>query len=487
MGLFDFFKKKEVANLTGEELKRALFDAVSLNKSKEFMKLCKNYNSLISESFKHWQKIPDDIKAEPQKVQWYGQGMISIAQYFEQAFGDSSLMQIMMGDPKDNPLVIWQESFEKSCNMIESEEYESAIKVLTELIEDFKELSGSGVDQFLPITYGKLGEALFQSGKVEDALKPTLKAIDLCENVQDLEGVLAYNSNIHEMYRYLNLGDKAKFHALKLAELYENNCDHETAEYYKERAQMCEKGEPLLRVVGLIENRKVELDKLPPQIEGRCQFIFERNKICLEPCERMVSQGKAAGSENNFDKALKLFEAAAEKDEFSPEPFFHMGFTLLHLKKYTEACGAYDEVEKRAPGWYHSRTDRYLAELLISEKIRHENWLTLTLLEDGLEPLTEKLKIAEALAGEIPNCDLALYQLAEIHHKIGDNEAAYKSAVAALKISENFAVKTRILLLLGLTAPEKAQAHEYLEQAKKLNGNLVAAATAQMCLSKFHA
>jgi Tetratricopeptide repeat len=80
--------------------------------------------------------------------------------------------------------------------------YAEAADRLRAAIENAKGLRGSGVDSYLPVTYGRLGECLFQSGDAESARAPMEHALAHCESSGDSDGIVAYLGNLYEIHRY---------------------------------------------------------------------------------------------------------------------------------------------------------------------------------------------------------------------------------------------------------------------------------------------
>src|SRR5207249_3748491 len=118
--------------------------------------------------------------------------------------------------------------------------------------------------------------------------------------------------------------------------------------------------------------------------------------------------------------------------------------TLLHLQRYVDAVASYEATEELAPGWFHCRTDLWLAQQLVLGNLDHETLLPLHILEDGPMPPEEKVRLAEQALVRTP-------QLALLHLLRGKNlarlgrpweaEEAYRQGLAC---SAEPDVKTRL-------------------------------------------
>jgi Flp pilus assembly protein TadD len=212
------------------------------------------------------------------------------------------------------------------------------------------------------------------------------------------------------------------------------------------------------------------------------QFVFERNRIALRPCSANVERGKALGAASDFEAAASAFREASEHDPYDPEPWYQLGFTYVFLGRHREAVDAYDRVEELAPGWFHCREERFVAQLLAAETIDADTHALLTMLQDGAEPPDEKLAMADAALVE--HGELALLHL---HRAVAlDNLGRRDEALLAFRRGLEAKLRepaTETRLLFGLAAAaDGAERDEAIERAITLDGNRVSAAMARMLL-----
>ena len=108
-------------------------------------------------------------------------------------------MAQLQGPPEENIVLLWQEALLTAESDAAHGDYGSGISRLEHALEKAKSLTGAGVDDLLPKTYGLLGTLNYRAGNRERAHEFTLKAKSCCERVGDHEGaaeIYARNLNI---------------------------------------------------------------------------------------------------------------------------------------------------------------------------------------------------------------------------------------------------------------------------------------------------
>jgi tetratricopeptide (TPR) repeat protein len=484
MGLFEFLFGPHVPKPSDpDELKRVVLLTVRSGDRRRLERLCRTNSESIRTHFPGWQKVPEQIRGDPAEVQQYVAGLVAIAQVFAEGLGHQELMQRLLGSPHNNPLVRWQDTLGKARQWMDGFRYAEAQSVLSDLLIDTHELGGSGADKYRPITLGYLGESYFQSGDAQKAVEPTTQALELCRDCGDTEGVLAYLGNLYEMHRYLGQQGAAADWAAQLADAFERQGRLDEARRYRRQEVLLREGEPLNRVVAVVDGQRYEVDE-PGALSDHVQFFFERNRITLQPARALTTDGERSGNEGRFDEALATFESAAKADPFDPHCRYQAGLTLLHLGRYADAVASYETTEALAPGWFHCRADLWLAQQLTLGQVGHETWLKLQALEDGPMPPHEKVRLAERALTEAP-------RLAHLHLARGKNLAllghpreardAYREGLACEPEPD---VRTRLLVDLGVLLEDTAERRALLGECQAIDGNLVAAATATIFLRK---
>jgi tetratricopeptide (TPR) repeat protein len=463
-----------------DELRQQLFAA---NRPFGLLRLCRRYSDLIREHFPAWRIVPVPVRASPEQTQQYMDGMVAIAQTFEQSLRDPSLMQLLLGPTGTNPLERWQKRVEEARSLKEDLHYRDAVTLLTDQLIDARKLKGSGVDAYLPVTLGELGECYFQLGEADRALAPTEQALEIVRRTGDTEGILAYLGNLYEAHRYLEQAEPAARCAEQLAEHLQQQGQADEARRYRSQAARVRAGEPRNRVVIDLDGRRLEVEEVLGGIEGRVRFLFERNKLTLRPAEVLVGRGEEEGKQGRYEPALELFREAARADPFAPQPHHEAAVTLLHLDRAVEAVEEYERTEELAPAWFHCRSEGWLARQIVLGRYGQSTFLLLRAIEDGGLARRDRLSLLER--GLVQTPDLAL-----LHHLrgkvLGESRRSDEAITAyrrGLECAAEDDVHTRLLVdLAGLLGPGEER-RRLLEEAVARDGNLVAAATARIMLA----
>lgn len=174
------------------DLRTRLFDLAANGPRDSFDSLCRRKRTRIRDDFAGWLRIPDELRA---RAEWYAQGLIAVAAWFE-ARGDRKLLTLLRGDPRDNPLERWQLDFAEAQTYLERGAADEAVAVLTPVIAGMRDLSGSGVDHWLPRMLGLVGLAYHRLGERDQAIAATSEALLLCQQLGDREGATTYRANL---------------------------------------------------------------------------------------------------------------------------------------------------------------------------------------------------------------------------------------------------------------------------------------------------
>jgi tetratricopeptide (TPR) repeat protein len=181
-------------------LKELLFDAVAADDTAQLAALCQAHRQLIVEQFAGWRTLPPAARADADEMQRQAQGLLAVAQYFAQSLGDRTLLDLLVGDQRDNPIQRWQETIKRIDTLMHERHHDQALTEIETMIRGFAGMRGSAVERFLPVAYGRLGECLFHLGKLQHALVATEQALALCEEINDVEGVITYLGNLVEIH-----------------------------------------------------------------------------------------------------------------------------------------------------------------------------------------------------------------------------------------------------------------------------------------------
>ncbi len=468
---------------SSDELRRLLLDAAAGDDLDMLERLCREHEEAILAHFPQWRTMPPGVRDVPPLAERYGQGLVAIAQCFEQRLGRPELLRLLMGTPENNPLARWQRTLDQAQKLMEEVRFAEAASLLTDCFIDVRGLKGSGVAAYLPVTFGLLGECHFQAGEAARAVPPTEKALELCTQAGDAEGVAAYLGNLYEIHRYLGDAETAAACADRLADALERQGNSPEAGRYRKQARLVRAGEPRNRVIADVDGRRFEMDEVLTGTPGRVQFAFERNRLTLRPAQVLTERGKQAAGAGNFEEALDLFRQAARADRWAPDPHYQAGLTLLYLERYEEGAAQYEETEELAPGWFHCRSHLWLARQLALGRLNQAVFRLYHVLEDGPLSPRQKVDMAERALRQVPALAFIHRARGKALQALGQPAGAEAAFREGLRCVEEPDLQTRLLVDLAAVTGDAGEKNRLLRQAADLQGNLVGAATAAVLLA----
>ena len=468
--------------MSPDAVRDALIEAATAGDSHRIDELAHKQRAVILENFSSWQKVPESIRADAGETKRYVGALIAVAEHFKSALDDPSLTERLAGTPDKNPLSKWQKALRSAREAFAGARYSEAEEVLREGMATARGASGPGVDLYLPMTWGLMGQCRLHQGKIPEAVALFWKALELSERTGNIEGQLAHLSSLHEANRWLGETAEAAALADRLAERATQAGDSVRAEWARARAKRVRDGEPLNRVVLEVGGNKLELDELrAPLPEGRLRFHFERNRIELGAVSALVDNGARLGSEGDDAGALGCFRSAATIDPWDPRPPYLAGLAQMGLERYPDAVESYETTERLAPGWYHCRADRALALDLAARRVSRVTFEAVRRIEDGDKSASEKVALADVALADAP--DLAMLHLLKANALIELKSAseAAEAARAGLTRDPDPDVRTRLLIALARVTPTH-ESRRLLEEAVALDGNRIASAMARVML-----
>jgi tetratricopeptide (TPR) repeat protein len=468
-------------------------DVVQRGDQEELQRLCLAHRSTIEEAFASWKTVPPAFRSDQALVERYVATLLAVAEFFARGLGRPQLLQLLTGRDRGrdqpSPLDRWHGSLERAHALLAESQYAEAATLLQAIVDETEGLRGSWVDRYLPITLGMLGSAHFNVGRVEDAAEPTRRALAICEATGDVEGVVAYLTNLHEIERWRGEVESAAGLADRLGEALRDG-DPARARRYVERARRLRAGEPLVRVVVVPDNEAtaVELDQLHELGDEpkRMTFAFERNRVTLGAAAALAEQGRTEAERRELEAALQLFDRAAAIDPHDPEPHYQAGMCLAELGRFADAVQRWEGVEARAPGWYRVGEDRALAAKIEAGQLDPHVLRIVRELEDGGRPPRAKIALAQSAIERYGDLARIHHALGKAHFAVGELDEAARAWLRAQQTADDPGIETRALTDLGATAVDPAQGHRLLHRAVDLAGDLVAAAQARVMLYLAH-
>jgi tetratricopeptide (TPR) repeat protein len=464
-----------------DALRQALLDSTS--DPAQLEALCRQHRDVIHQHFEAWRQVPVELRDRPDQFQQFAHRIIAIAKCFAERLGDPSLLHVLMGPEGSNPVERWQQALAEARREMDQLRYQEAAARLTDLAIDVGRLKGSAVETYLPVILGSLGECYFHTGHAVRAVEPTRQALELVRKIGDPNGIAAYLGNLYELHRYLGQGAEAGACADELAQIHERQERTADARRYRNQARLVRAGEPLLRVIVDLGGQRYEVEEVPRGLAGTARFAFERNRLMLRPAQVLTEQGEREAGQGKFDSALAHFLDAAKADPFAPQPVYEAALTYLYLERPSDAAAAYESTEELAPGWFHCRSEGWLTRQIVAERYDLEDFQVLRALQEGMFDPQVKWQLIERALAKRP--DLALYhhqhgKLLLAQNQTSDAEAAFRRGLAC---AEEPDIQTRLLVELAALASGEER-RRLCEQARQINGNLVAAATATLLLAQ---
>lgn len=462
------------------DLRETLFAALDRGDIARLEELCHAHRTEILAAFPAWQTVPEGMRGDTERLQRYANGLIAIARVFAERLGDDSLLRRLAGG-EDNPLAKWDTELQAASEEIEAMRYAEAGRRLERVLDETNALRGTGADQLRPITLAFLGECMFQEGNADAALPFYELALEGVRAIGDASGIAAYLDSLYELNRYLGRGPAAARYASELATVLALAGRDSDAKRLQRRAEIAREGEPKNRVIATLENgHSVELDEV--HVFGRVRFSFQRDRIALRKASALVEEGEKLGASGRLDDALAKFREAAQLDPQFAHARYQEGFTLCVLRRYEEAVAAYTACEQLAPGWFHCRADLWVAKQLAAGKIEHETFEALRELEDGPGTPEAKLELADRAIAKAPQVSGLYLERGRQLARLGRTEDARAALREGLARDPDIDIRTRLLVQLAILVEDKTERASLFEEAVRVDGNLVASATAQLAL-----
>src|SRR5688572_24190604 len=145
MGFFDsLFRSRKPAEATPDALREALLEAAAQADPRPLERLCRANQAAIVEHFASWQQVPQAIRARPDALERYAQGLIGVAQLFAEVLGEPALLQRLSGPRDSNPIAQWEEALTQARALMDQARFEQALPLLAAVVPRMQTLEGSG-------------------------------------------------------------------------------------------------------------------------------------------------------------------------------------------------------------------------------------------------------------------------------------------------------------------------------------------------------
>jgi tetratricopeptide (TPR) repeat protein len=473
------FKRKVPEALAPTEIRDRLIEAAASGPRARLRALCNEYKEQVAANVGVMVKMPEGMPTDPATLNSYIQCLGAVAECLANECGAPALWNKLCGTPDNNPLLQWDRWYGELPERMNRLEHDALIAEARDFISRAKTLQGPAARQNEAFLNGRLGELLFHSGRVREAEGPFCAALQICREINDGEGQRVYLNNLREVYRHL--GDAAE--AVRVGEELIRLSRQAGLECSRliNQVELIRRGEPLCRVVCVKDGEERELDEIAHVGAGRYDFQFRRNRLQLQMTAVLVQQGMELGSGGKLADALEKFHQAAEIDPHDPDPVYQSGVCLLDMGLYKAAREAFEKVELLAPGWFHCRSDRWLAESLEAGTISEDEFRVLRVLGDGVLPPDEALRMATQAVNRWPTFAPLYLPLGDLHRDRQDTVGALACYRKGLELVAEPDLESRLLCAAaGLLPQGSAERAELVKRAVSLQGSLVAQATAAL-------
>lgn len=480
MPFWPFKKPFKVEPLDVAELQIQLVQKAHSASPKEFKKFCRAYQSQIESNAHVLKIVPEAVRDDPEQCDYFAQGLIQAAFFLNENLNSPVLLNTFSMKQDENPFEKWNDFREQITERLENHEHAQVVDELRDLIQKIQNYKGDSALQYEALVNGDLGSVLFKSGNAKEAEAPFNRALELCEQIGDSQGVAIYLRNLLEIARYLGDSDKTISCAERLVAELENQQSSDTAEA-KSQLELLKSGEPLCRIICRKGGQIVEPANMVPETGVRVSFEYVRNRPSFQLVGLLVQEGNAKAAKGDLADALELYHQANEIDPYDPDPLYQSGMALMELGSYSQALETYQEVEKLAPGWFHCRFDGWLAGHLEAGKIPSEVLEIWRALVDGGGDLAELSEISKMAIDRFPEFAPFWRRYGDLQREQNLSDEAERAYRKGLEFVEDAETESHLLAALaGMMPPEANARKEIIERCLKLEGNLMAQATAQL-------
>jgi hypothetical protein len=146
-------------------------------------------------AFPSWTTVPEPIRADRRAIERYGHKLVQVAELLN-ARGHPGPLKALEGDPEDDPVHRWNETFAKAQALADADRPAASAKVFRWLLSELDRASGWAVNDMRSLVLGALGAVSWQAGDVGQAFHWTKRALEACVANDDSYGIAAYRENL---------------------------------------------------------------------------------------------------------------------------------------------------------------------------------------------------------------------------------------------------------------------------------------------------
>ena len=472
MGLFDKFRRKPASGRSegsersersptsddpdADELFAALERALERADEAEFEAVCREHSDAIVDAFPGWRRVDQGLA--PERLEVVVGVLGKTAQFLAEELDRPEPWAQLTGSGGDDPFARWDAATKAILQRLEVLDYADAVAKAEALLAELEGYGGPARDQQDELVRGLLGQLLRQVGRPDEAAPLLEWTLGRCLAHGDLKGAEVYLTTLHELDRdrgrpsawASRLADHLDRFAAEVDDPDDVSNAARDAAWLRAVARRYPEGEPLLRMVAVADGHRYELDEADAILRGghTINVVFERNRQTLAPATRWTDRGREHAEAGELDDAIACFVAAGEADPHDPESRNLHAFTLMLMNRPDLAAPVYAEVERLAPGWFHSRTWHSLARRQLAGELDHETILVLHTLQDGGLPADDRLELVHRALQRWPRIpELHLHRGQALAELGRDPEHAW---LAGLEVAADVpSTRSRLLGALG--------------------------------------
>ncbi|HEY6790231.1 MAG TPA: hypothetical protein VI365_23270 [Trebonia sp.] len=146
-------------------------------------------------AFPGWTTVPAHIRGDPAALNAYGNKILLVAMLLE-ADGHPGPLRALQGDRDSNPIYRSRDAFARSEALARAGRPAESIEVLSSLLAELDQMSGSFADDARVKVFGALGGMWFEVGDISQAFRWTQRALQACLANGDIAGITAYRQNL---------------------------------------------------------------------------------------------------------------------------------------------------------------------------------------------------------------------------------------------------------------------------------------------------
>ena len=436
----------------------------------------------IASCFADWAAVSPDVRADPESMQRHTSGLIEIARVFEVEHNDSILLDRLRGEDSSCPQDRVETALATAQELTEQGRFEDAIELLMVVDDALAHMTGGDAAYFRAVAHSNHAHCLFHLGRANEAVPLFEAALQSCVRHGDTSGIVAYANSLCEVHRYLGHADVAAefsdrvYVALK-------DTDVEVAQQNQRRAHRLRRGEPLNRVVVVVnDSETIELGE-PIDSRDSIRFEFVRNRSSPRRALDLLQRARTFMDAGDVEAARRCFRQAQAVDPYEPSAHYEYGLCLLSTGDFHSAAQAFRSTERLAPGWYECRHYLWLAQECGHGRVDARLCSLLLAFSLGVEDKDEQLQLTRlALSIDSTVAAAHLYHARALNELSRPVEAEVAMRNGLECSNDDTDTRTRLLAELAMQVTDPVERNELLFSAVELNGNLVAGALARTVL-----